>query len=378
MLSILGSTGSIGRQTIDVAQALGIRVTAIAAGSNAALLEQQARLLKPELAVLYDEKAAASLRTALADTDIRVASGMEGLIEAATYKNAGTVLAAMSGAFGLRPALAAIGSKKRLALANKETLVCAGEIVMAEVKRTGAELLPVDSEHSAIFQCLQSGRHEEIKRLIITASGGPFRGKTYEELENVTVQEALKHPNWSMGAKITIDSATLMNKGLEFIEAVRLFNISPDNISILVHPQSIIHSMVEYVDGSVMAQLGMPDMRLPIQLALTWPKRLPGPAPVLDFLKAPSLTFFEPDYKAFPCLSLAINAVKSGGADCAVLNAANEVAVGAFLKNQIGFNDIARTVEKTLEHLAGIKAASLDEVIAADEAARRFSKQCIS
>jgi 1-deoxy-D-xylulose-5-phosphate reductoisomerase len=378
MLSILGSTGSIGRQTIDVAQALGIKVSAIAAGSNVQLIERQARLLKPELAVLYDEKAAAYLRISLADTAVKVASGMEGLIEATTHNKSKTVLAAMSGAIGLKPALAAIQSRKRLALANKETLVCAGEIVTAEVKRSGAELIPVDSEHSAIFQCLQSGSHDEIKRLIITASGGPFKGKSFEELETVTVSQAIKHPNWSMGSKITIDSATLMNKGLEFIEAMHLFGIGADNISVLVHPQSIIHSMVEYVDGSVIAQLGMPDMRLPIQLALTWPKRLPGPAPVLDFLKAPSLSFFEPDYKAFPCLSLAISAAKNGGADCAILNAANEVAVDAFLTERIGFNDISRTVEETLEHLTGLKANTLDEVIAADEAARRYSKQCIS
>jgi 1-deoxy-D-xylulose-5-phosphate reductoisomerase len=338
-------------------------------------MEEQARRLKPLLAVLYDEKAANELRLALADTDIHVMSGMDGLLEAASMQEADIVLAAMSGTLGLRPALAAIHEKKRLALANKETLVCAGEIVMAEVKKYGAELIPVDSEHSAVFQCLQGGG--ELKRLIITASGGPFRGKSLKELENVTVGEALRHPNWSMGPKITIDSATLMNKGLEFIEAMRLFDVKAENISVLVHPQSIIHSMVEFIDGSVIAQLGVPDMRLPIQLALTWPKRKLGPAPSLDFTKAPPLTFFEPDMEAFPCLALAMTAAKSGGNACAVLNAANETAVGAFLKNKIRFTDIAAIVEKALGNFSGAKTSVLEDVISLDEAVRRYSDKCI-
>ncbi len=373
MLSILGSTGSIGRQAIEVAEALSLPVAALAAGSDAKSLEEQARRLRPKLAVLHDEGAARELRISLADTDIKVASGMDGLLEAASLEEAGTVLAAMSGTLGLRPALAALRGKKRLALANKETLVCAGEIVMAEAARHGAELLPVDSEHSAIFQCLQG--KGELKRLIITASGGPFFGKTLKELESVTPQEALRHPNWRMGPKITVDSATMMNKGLELIEAMRLFGVEPDKISVLVHPQSIVHSMVEYVDGSVIAQLGVPDMRLPIQLALTWPERAPGPAPALDLAKAAQLTFFEPDTEAFPCLKIAMEAARAGGAACAVLNAANETAVNAFLKGKLKFTGIASAVERTLERFAGARASTLDEILDIDETARRFSER---
>lgn len=375
MLSILGSTGSIGRQTIDVALSLNIPVCALAANSNAELMEQQCRRLKPRIAVLYDEQAADRLRTALADTSVRVLSGMPGLIEAAVMPQADTVLAAMCGAVGLRPALAAISAGKRLALANKETLVCAGHIVMAEAERCGAEILPVDSEHSAIFQCLQGGG--EVRRLIITASGGPFLGRSAAELENVTVGDALKHPNWSMGAKISVDSASLMNKGLEFIEAMHLFRTPADKISILVHPQSIVHSMVEFTDGSVLAQMGAPDMRLPIQLALTWPKRMPGIARRLDLTAAPPLTFTRPDLTAFPCLSLAIGAARREGAACAVLNAANEVAVHAFLKEKIKFTQIPVIVERALDELGGLPGATLDDVIAADQAARRLADRCI-
>lgn len=375
MLSILGSTGSIGRQTIEVARSLDIPVCALAANSNAELMERQCRMLSPRIAVLYDEQAANSLRIALADTQVRVLSGMSGLTEAASMPEADAVLAAMSGSVGLRPALAAIRAGKRLALANKETLVCAGELVMAEAAKYGTELLPVDSEHSAVFQCLNGGG--EVKRLIITASGGPFLGRSAAELENVTVRDALKHPNWSMGAKITVDSASLMNKGLEFIEAMHLFRTPADNISILVHPQSIVHSMVEFADGAVLAQMGTPDMRLPIQLALTWPKRVECIAPRLDLTKTPPLTFTEPDYDVFPCLSLAVGAARRGGAACAVLNAANEVAVHAFLGEKIKFTRIPVIVEKVLDELGGLPGGTLDDIIAADEAARRLASLCI-
>ncbi len=375
MLTVLGSTGSIGRQTLEVASSLGIPVCALAAGSSVKLMEEQCRAFSPRLAVMYDENAARALKTALADTDIRVASGMAGLIEAASLPRASAVLAAMSGAIGLRPTLAAIEAGKRLALANKETLVCAGELVMAAAEKRGTEILPVDSEHSALFQCLQAGGDAE--ELIITASGGPFLGYTARQLENVTVADALKHPNWSMGTKITVDSATMMNKGLEFIEAMRLFRMPADKISILVHPQSIVHSMVRFADGAVIAQLGTPDMRLPIQLALTWPERVKSLAPSLDLTRTPPLTFLEPDTAAFPCLALALGAARSGGADCAVLNAANETAVHAFLRGEIKFTRIPAVVEAALTALGGMKADTLDDILSADAAARRFAEDCI-
>lgn len=375
-ISILGSTGSIGTQTVDVARSLGIGVSALAAGRSFREVEAQARLLRPELAVMYDEAAARELKTALADTPVRVASGMSGLAEAASLEGAGAVVAAMSGAAGLYPAMAALEARKRLAFANKETLVCAGGLVMKKAAETGAEILPVDSEHSAIFQCLQGGG--TVKRLIITASGGPFRGKKRAELENVTRADALRHPNWSMGAKITVDSATLMNKGLEFIEAMHLFAVKPDDISVMVHPQSVVHSMVEFADGSVMAQLGAPDMRLPIQLALTWPERVPGPATRLDLLSAPPLTFEQPDMETFRALPLAMELARHGGtADCCVMNAANEVAVSAFLENGIKFLQIYDVVERVCEKLGGLPASSLDDVAAADGAARRYASECI-
>jgi len=377
MISILGSTGSIGTQTIEVARALNIGVAAIAAGKNARLVEEQARLLHPKLAVLHDEGAAKELKIALADTDIRVASGMEGILEAAAFGEADTVVAAMSGAVGLYPALTALEARKRLAFANKEMLVCAGELVMAKAAETGAEILPVDSEHSAIFQCLQGGG--SVNRLIITASGGPFRGKKAGELAHVTRADALRHPNWSMGAKITVDSATLMNKGLEFIEAMHLFAMPPEQISVLVHPQSIVHSMVEFADGSVIAQMGAPDMKLPIQLALTWPDRIHGAATPLDLRSTPPLTFEEPDGETFRALPLAMELAKHRGtADCCVMNAANEVAAWAFLEDRIGFLQIYDIVEAVTAKLAGLPAASLDDVTAADEAARRYASECIS
>ena len=376
-LSLLGATGSIGRQTLDVAEHLGLEVCALAAGKRVRELEDAARRFRPKLAVLYDEKAAAELRIKLADTETKVLSGMGGLLEAASFPEADTVLAAMSGAVGLFPALRALETGKKLALANKETLVCAGNLVTALAKERGLPLLPVDSEHSAIFQCLQGGG--EVRRILLTASGGPFRTLGREALKTVTREDALKHPNWAMGPKITVDSATLMNKGLEFIEAMWLFGLPPEKITVLVHPQSVVHSAVEFADGAVIAQLGTPDMRLPIQLALTWPERKPCPAPALDLTKTAPLTFEEPDLRRFPCLALAMAcAGHRGTADCAVMNAANEEAVGAFLRGQIGFTQIYDLVAAVLEKLSGLPGGSLEEIVAADEAARRQLKACLS
>ena len=376
-LSLLGATGSIGRQTLDVAEHLGLGVCALAAGKRVRELEEAARRFRPRLAVLYDEAAAAELKIRLADTETKVLSGMGGLLEAASMEEADTVLAAMSGAVGLFPALRALEAGKKLALANKETLVCAGNLVTALAKEKGLPLLPVDSEHSAIFQCLQGGG--EVRRILLTASGGPFRTLSGEALKTVTKEDALKHPNWAMGPKITVDSATLMNKGLEFIEAMWLFDLPPEKIKVLVHPQSVVHSAVEFVDGAVIAQLGTPDMRLPIQLALTWPERKPSPAPALDLTKTAPLTFEEPDLRRFPCLALAMAcAGHRGTADCAVMNAANEEAVGAFLRGQIGFTQIYDLVAAALERLSGLPGGSLEEIVAADDAARRQLKACLS
>ena len=376
-LSLLGATGSIGRQTLDVAEHLGLEVCALAAGKRVRELEEAARRFRPKLAVLYDEEAAAEARIRLADTGTKVLSGMGGLLEAASMEEADTVLAAMSGAVGLRPALRALEAGKKLALANKETLVCAGNLVTALAKEKGLPLLPVDSEHSAIFQCLQGGG--EVRRILLTASGGPFRTLSAEALKTVKREDALRHPNWAMGPKITVDSATLMNKGLEFIEAMWLFGLEPEKITVLVHPQSVVHSAVEFADGAVIAQLGTPDMRLPIQLALTWPERKPSPAPALDLTKTAPLTFEEPDLERFPCLALAMEcAGHKGTADCAVMNAANEEAVGAFLRGQIGFTQIYDLVAAVLEKLSGLPGGSLEEIVAADEAARRQLKACLS
>lgn len=370
-ISLLGSTGSIGRQSLDVIAACGMSVAAITANSSVDLLEEQARQFKPKLAVAYDEAAAKDLKTRLADTSVRVASGMDGLIEAATLSEADTVITSVVGMIGLKPTLAAIGEKKRIALANKETLVCAGELVMRSAREYGAEIIPVDSEHSALFQCLECNRDRgEVKRLILTASGGPFFGKSRADLANATRADALKHPNWAMGAKITTDSATLMNKGLEFIEAMRLYDMAPEKIAITVHRQSIIHSMVEYCDNAVLAQLGVPDMRLPIQYALTYPQRTGAVAGELDLLKCPPLTFEEPDLDTFRCLALALEAAKKPGNPCAVLNGANEAAVGLFLKDQIRFLEIAELVEYAMERVPAGPADTLEQVLAADSAAR--------
>ncbi|WP_295626899.1 1-deoxy-D-xylulose-5-phosphate reductoisomerase [uncultured Intestinimonas sp.] len=370
-ISLLGSTGSIGRQTLDVAVACGFSVAALTAHRSGALLEEQARRFQPELAVCVDPAAAADLKVRLADTPVRVASGPEGLLEAAALPSADTVVTAVVGVAGLEPTLAAIRAGKRIALANKETLVCAGELVMDQAEAHGAEIVPVDSEHSAIFQCLQGCRDRgEVRRLILTASGGPFFGWSREALAGVTPAQALKHPNWSMGAKITVDSATLMNKGLEYIEAMRLYRMPPEKISIVVHRESIVHSLVEYCDNAVLAQLGAPDMRLPIQYALTWPERTPGPAQPLDLLNCPSLTFQAPDYDAFPCLGLALEAARTGGTATAVLNGANEAAVALFLEEKLSFPGIAERVGLALERLPVVQKPSLEEILEADRAAR--------
>ena len=371
-LSILGSTGSIGRQTLDVAQACGHQVAALTVTRSVELAEQQARQFQPQLVVAVDESAAQDLKQRLADTSIRVVGGREGLMEAATLPQADTVVTAVVGIAGLEPTLAAIGQGKRIALANKETLVCAGDLVMRRAEEKGAEIVPVDSEHSAIFQCLQGCKDRgEVKRLIITASGGPFFGKTREELEHVTRAQALRHPNWAMGAKITIDSATLMNKGLEFIEAMRLYHMPPQQIQVVVHRESIIHSLVEFNDGAILAQLGTADMRVPIQYALTWPERTPGPATPLDLLTCPPLTFAKPDPDTFRCLGLALECAQKGGTSTAILNGANEVAVELFLEEKISFLDIARLVEGALERVASKPADTLEDVLEADRAARQ-------
>ena len=370
-ISLLGSTGSIGRQALEVIAAEDMAVAALTANRDVDRLEEQCRRFRPALAVMMDPAAASDLRVRLADTGIRVAAGMDGLLEAAVLPQADTVLTAVVGIVGLRPTLAAVEVGKRIALANKETLVCGGELVMDGAARSGAEIVPVDSEHSALFQCLQGCRDRgEVRRLILTASGGPFFGCAREQLAAVGPEQALKHPNWSMGAKVTIDSATLMNKGLELIEAMRLFRMPPEKISIAVHRESIVHSLVEYSDGAVLAQLGAPDMRLPIQYALTWPERRPGPAKPLDLLSCPPLTFAPPDLETFPCLRLALEAAGRGGTATAVLNGANEVAVERFLKGEISFLDIPVLVERALERVPVVSDPGLEDILEADRAAR--------
>ena len=370
-ISILGSTGSIGRQTLDVAEKLQIPVAALAASRNVELLEAQCRKFRPELAVLFDEAAAEELKRRLSDMNIKVAGGMEGLLAAALLDSADTVVTAVSGMIGLRPTLAAIERGKRIALANKETLVCAGELVMREAQRRGAEIIPVDSEHSAIFQCLMGCRdRSEVRRLILTCSGGPFYGKTAAELQKVTRVDALRHPNWKMGPKITVDCATLMNKGLEVIEAMRLYGLPLEQVTAVIHRQSIVHSLVEFRDGAVMAQLGTPDMRIPIGLALTYPKREENPAPPLDLLSCPPLTFAAPDEEAFRCFRLARQAAKQGGTACAVLNGANEAAVGLFLQEKLGFPEIADAVETALDAVPQCANMTLEAALDADRQAR--------
>ena len=370
-ISLLGSTGSIGRQTLDVCREQGIRVAALAAGRSVDLLEAQAREFSPRLAVLYDMDAALELANRLKGLDIEVAYGLEGLRRAASLPESGIVVTAMVGMAGLRPTLAAIEAGKRIALANKETLVCAGELVMRAAQEYGADILPVDSEHSAIFQCLQGRRDRgEVKRLILTCSGGPFYGLSREEVASKTRAEALRHPNWTMGEKITIDCATLMNKGLEFIEAMRLFRVTPDQVDVVIHRQSIIHSMVEFRDGAVIAQLGTPDMRLPIRYALTYPRRAASALPALDLLSCPPLTFAPPDLQAFPCLKLAMDCARTGGTSCAVLNGANEAAVDLFRREEIAFGRIPELVENALNSIPVKSNPSLEDILEADRQAR--------
>ncbi len=370
-ISILGSTGSIGRQTLSVAEHLGVKVCALTANGNVDRIEEQARKFQPKLCVMMDPEAADELKKRLAGTGIAVRSGMEGLIEAASMEEAETVITAVMGMVGLRPTLAAIQAKKRIGLANKETLVCAGELVMAAAEQYGAEIVPVDSEHSAIFQCLMGCRdRSEIKRLILTASGGPFYGKTFAELESIKKEDAFKHPTWTMGQKITIDSATMMNKGLEIIEAMRLYHLPLTQVDVVIHPGSIVHSLVEFCDGAIMAQLGVPDMRIPIQLALTYPNRLPSPAKPLDLLSCGPLSFLPPDQENFPCLKYAKEAVTTGGTACAILNGANEAAVGLFLKDEIGFNDIPRKVRHALDTVPVRMNPTLEDILEADRLAR--------
>lgn len=375
-VAVLGSTGSIGRQTLQVVQELGLTVAALTANRQVDLLEQQARQLHPKLAVLYDRAAAGELRLRLSDTDIRVAEGPEGLLEAATLPEADTVVTAVMGSVGLAPTLAAIREKKRIALANKETLVCAGELVMAEAERCGAEIVPVDSEHSAIFQCL-SGERSEVEKVILTASGGPFLNRSADELRHVTVAEALAHPSWCMGAKVTIDSASLMNKGFEVIEARWLFGVDAGRIDVVIHPGSVVHSMVQFRDGAVKAQIGTPDMHLPIQYALTYPQRLPLEGRRLDFCELGTLEFRRPDTDRFPNLALAYECLRRGGCAGAVLNAANEVGVAAFLDGKIRFTDIARINEQTLSRMPQGRCSTLEQYRETDAAARETALSLI-
>jgi len=372
-VSILGSTGSIGRQSLDIISRMPIQVAALTAGHSVELMAQQCRQFRPELAVMATQEAAQALREALSDLDIRISWGEEGRIEAATIESAQCVITAVVGMLGLKPTLAAIRAGKRIGLANKETLVCAGELVMEEAEKYGVQIVPVDSEHSAIFQCLMGVKDKsEVHRLILTCSGGPFFGMAREQLRHVTRSDALKHPNWKMGAKITIDCATLMNKGLEVIEAMRLYQLPIEQVDVVIHRQSIVHSMVELVDGAVMAQLGAPDMRLPIQLALTYPARQACPVDRLDLTKCGPLSFCEPDLEAFPCLALARDCAKTGGTACPVMNGANEAAVALFLEDKIGFYDIYDLVRGAVDTVPFVEKPTLEQILESDRLAREY------
>lgn len=371
-ISVLGATGSVGKQTLEVAEQLNIPVKSISGNKNIELLEAQARRFKPEFVCVYDDDSAKRLKIALSDTDIKVGSGLHALTDCACGY-ADCVVTAVSGSVGLVPTLAAIDEGLRIALANKETLVCGGEIVMNRAREKGAEIIPVDSEHSAIFQCLEAqGREKALKRILLTGSGGPFRGMSRNETKNVTPEMAVAHPNWSMGAKISVDSATMMNKGLEFIEAMHLFSVTPDEIRVIIHPESIVHSMVEYIDGCVIAQLGIPDMKLPIQYALTYPSRKISCTEAPDFASISKMTFFDPDLEKTPCLRLAMDCARRGGTAAAVMSAANEEAVSLFLHNTLGFNAIYDIVAEAVETLAMTGTPTLEMLQSADEAARRF------
>lgn len=371
-IAILGSTGSIGTQTVDILPSIDAEVVALTTNRRINLLEEQARALHPKMVCAMDENAAKALKIKLADTNIEVLTGMDGLIACAAESGADIVVTAVVGMVGLLPTMAAIKAGKDIALANKETLVCAGGLVMSAAKQYGVRILPVDSEHSAIFQCVQAANGNPIDKILLTASGGPFFGKKIEEMRGMTREQALAHPNWSMGAKITIDSATMMNKGLELIEAMWLYDLPSEDIEIVVHRESIVHSAVEFADGAVIAQLGLPDMRLPIQLALTWPQRVPCKVPRMSLAEVAKLTFYAPDYEAFPALNLAKHAASLKGDRGAVLNGANEAAVGLFLNDKIGFTDIAERVAYALDTIPYKKDITLDDVLAADKAAREI------
>ncbi len=378
-ISILGSTGSIGTQSLDVAEKRGYEVEILTAGSNAKLLEEQIRKWKPKYAALADEKAAKDLRLAVADTDTKVLIGKEGVNECASYEDTDVVINAIVGIAGLVPTLTAIEQGKDIALANKETLVAGGQLVMSKAQEKGVKILPVDSEHSAIFQCLEGmNKKQELKSIILTASGGPFFGKTREELKTVTLAQALKHPNWEMGAKITVDSATMMNKGLELIEAVWLFGVDPSMVDIVVHRESIIHSLVEYADNSVIAQLGVPDMRIPIQYALTYPERYESPVRKLNLWEYSNLTFYKPDYETFRAINICREAITKGGLYPCTANGANEMANYLFRQGKIGFLDIADLVEKATEKAPKIENYTIDDVLNADNMARESVKELIN
>lgn len=372
-ISILGSTGSIGTQTLDVVDKLGLNVSALTAFGNIKKLEEQVRKYKPLLAVVFDEEKAKEFKVNISDTDTKVLSGMDGLIAASQIKQAQLIVNSVVGMVGLQPTLAAAQAKKDIALANKETLVAGGALVTDAVKNNGVRLLPVDSEHSAIFQCIQGMPDKKIlKKLILTASGGPFFGKTVEDLKNVTVEQALNHPNWSMGAKITIDSATMMNKGLEIIEARWLFDVPAKDIDVVVHRESIIHSMIEYNDNSVIAQLGLPDMRIPIQYAITYPKRYESPVGELNLAQIGKLTFFEPDYNTFKCLLACKKAIDAGGVATAIANGANEVANMLFRDGKVSFLEIGDLVMGAVDNITNFEPKCVDDVLKADALARQY------
>ena len=378
-ISVLGSTGSIGTQTLDVADKLGLNVCALTVSTNINLLEQQVRKYKPELAVVFDEEKAEILHDNIKDTDTKVLCGMDGLIAAAVIDSAELVLNSVVGMVGLKPTIAAANAKKNIALANKETLVAGGRLVMDAVKENNVKLLPVDSEHSAIFQCLQGMPNKKmLKKLILTASGGPFFGKTKDELKDVTIKQALNHPNWSMGAKITVDSASMMNKGLEIIEAKWLFDMPSENIDVVVHRESIIHSMIEYNDNSVIAQLGLPDMRIPIQYAITYPDRYESPVGELNLSQIGKLTFFEPDYNTFKCLSACKKALSMGGVATAVANGANEEANMLFRNGKISFLDIGELVTGAVDSLENYEPKTVEDVFNADFWARQYVKDRVN
>ena len=378
-VSILGSTGSIGRQSLDVIRRMDVKVAALTAGTNVTRMAEQCREFNPALAVMATKEAADALKLNIADLSTRVSWGEEGLIEAATMDDSDCVITAVVGMLGLKPTLAAIRAGKRIGLANKETLVCAGELVMAEAEKYHAEIIPVDSEHSAIFQCLMGVRDKrEIKKLILTCSGGPFYGMNKDELSHVTKADALKHPNWKMGEKITIDCATLMNKGLEVIEAMRLYGLPLEQVDVVIHRQSIVHSFVECIDGAVMAQMGVPDMRLPIQLALTYPQRTECPVNALDLTTCGALTFAKPDMDAFPCLKLAMECAAKGGNACAVMNGANEAAVALFLQDKIGFYDIYELVLGAVNAVTFIEKPDLEQILESDRLARQYVSEKMS